>query len=86
MDELNYVSVRKGAPVPYTLTKAEKLTEDHTRYTAYGIDANDARGNAVARISDVSCDARMVKKMIDLFNTCRLPPDRLQHTVSELLP
>lgn len=75
-----------GVFTPYTLTESQQATDEDLRYTAYGIDLCDPKGDLTERLQDVSCNRDMVNKMVELFNLCGLPSERFKTTVLSLLP
>lgn len=77
--------VENGNVRAYALVKEDRRNEDHVSYTAYGIDYHGANG-VQAYISDVSSEESLVSKMVELFNLCELPPERLKSAVLALLP
>lgn len=38
------------------------------------------------QVEDISCDRIFVEKMVELFNLCELPPERLYRIIEHLLP
>lgn len=40
----------------------------------------------VDRCGDISTSAGVVGKMVELFNLCELPPERMRNVIAELLP
>lgn len=77
--------VEKGNAQFYTLVRDECRSEDNILYTAYGIDYHSSNGVQV-HLGDVSCEEPLVSKMVEMFNICELPPDRLKSAVLALLP
>lgn len=77
------VSVKKAAL--YTLTTSERKSENYVNYIAYGISYVGPRGR-VAYIDDISCEKAIVAKMVEIFNTCELPPSRIKTAIVALLP
>lgn len=69
----------------YVLTSSNRATEDNIPYTAYGIGLSTATGT-IALLQDISCKEEIVHQMIDMFNACTLPMERLKATVICLLP
>ena len=66
----------------YAVVTSERTTEDGTPYTACGISYLSGE----TRLDDVSCNTRLVDKMVELFNLCELPLERLKLAVLTLIP
>lgn len=79
------VNVIVAVEQSYSLVSSLKTTCDHIPYTAYGIAYHGPDGTQM-RIDDVSCDASVVSKMVEMFNVCQLSPDRLREAILALLP
>lgn len=60
-------------------------TLDGSTYTAYGIARNDPGGTPM-QVEDISCNELLVARLVEVFNLCELPVDRLKQTIVDLLP
>lgn len=67
---------------PYALATSERFTEDGAPYIACGISNHSGE----VLLEDVSSNATLVSKAVDLFNLCGLPPERLKQTILDLIP
>ena len=53
--------------------------------TVYGMICS-VDGLAAETCGDISSNAGLVGKMVELFNLCELPPDRMKRVIIDLLP
>ena len=67
---------------PYAMARSERFTEDGIPYIACGI----SYCNGEVLLEDVSSNANLVSKVVEVFNLCELPPERLKQTVLKLIP
>ena len=54
-------------------------------YTVYGMVCS-VGGLSVETCEDISSHAGLVGKMVELFNLCELPPDRMKRVIFDLIP
>lgn len=73
------------APTSYTLSQSTHENEDSVQYISYGIDYYATSGS-VEHVRDISCNKTLVAKMVEMFNLCALPSNRLKHIITDLLP
>jgi len=52
---------------------------------SYGVQYLTPTGHFM-QVEDISCDRIFVEKMVELFNLCELPPERLYRIIEHLLP